>query len=75
MNKKVKVLNIQRGIKRKDEEDFKREEKLGINLSKYKFKTKRMRRMIINNCTEPELGKYILYYAINPIKIQKELFI
>ena len=66
--------NEVRGIKRKDEEDFKREEILGIDLSKYKFSTKRMRRVVINNCVEPKIGKQILDYAINPIEINKSLF-
>lgn len=66
--------NEVRGIKRKDEEDFKREELLGIDLSKHKFSTKRMRRQIINNCVEPQLGKEILDWAINPINLQKSIF-
>lgn len=28
---------------------------------------------LLRNCTEPEVGKRILDYAINPIKLQKEL--
>ena len=52
--------NRVRGIKRKDEEDYKREEILGIDLSKYKFSTKRKRRVVINNCCEPEVGLHIL---------------
>ena len=52
--------NRVRGIKRKDEEDYKREEILGIDLSKYKFSTKRERRKVINNCCEPEIGLHIL---------------
>lgn len=66
--------NEVRGIKRKDEEDFKREELLGIDLSKYKFSTKRMRRQVINNCVEPQLGKEILEWAVNPIDLQKSIF-
>ncbi len=65
--------NYTRGIKRKDEEDFKREEDLGIRLEGYKFKTKRDRRKLINNCCEPIIGKRILEFAINPIKLQREL--
>jgi len=42
----------------------------GFDLSKYKGVDKRM---ILRNCVEPEVGKHILYYAINPIKTQKEL--
>ena len=68
------MKNKTRGIKRKDEEDFKREELLGIDLSKYKFPTKRTRRQLINNCVEPEVGKQILDYAINEVKPQGELF-
>lgn len=60
-----------RGIKRKNEEDYKREELLGIDLSKYKFSTKRMRRMVVNNCTEPQLAKEILDWAMNPVELQK----
>lgn len=33
-----------------------------------------MRRVVINNCTEPQLGKMILEYAINPIETQRSLF-
>src|SRR3990167_3816250 len=55
--------NRVRGIKRKDEEDYKREEILGIDLSKYKFSTKRERRKVINNCCEPEIGLHILQEA------------
>lgn len=28
---------------------------------------------VLRNCVEPELGKQILEYAINPIKLQKEM--
>ncbi len=66
--------NEVRGIKRKNGEDFKREELLGIDLSGYKFSTKRVRRMVVNNCCEPQIGKDILYYAINPIELQKSIF-
>ena len=55
--------NIKRGIKRVDEEDFKREEQIGMDLSKYKFKTKRDRRKLINNVCEPEIGLHILKEA------------
>jgi len=64
--------NIVRGIKRKDEEDFLREEKIGISLANYKFKTKRDRRKLINNCTEPEVGKHILDCALG-LQRQKPL--
>ena len=57
--------NYVRGIKRKNEEDFVREKLVGFDLSKYKFPTKRFRRMLINNCVEPELGKHILFCAFN----------
>ena len=65
--------NFTRGIKRKDEEDLFREKLLGIDLSKYNL-PKRFRRILINNCCEPEIGKRILDFAINPIKLQKDLF-
>lgn len=65
--------NEVRGIKRKDEEDYKREETLGIDLSGYKFSTKRMRRMVVNNCCEPQIGKQILEWVINPIELQHKL--
>ena len=55
--------NIKRGIKRIDEEDFKREEEMGISLEGYKFKTKRDRRKLINNCCEPNIGLHILQEA------------
>lgn len=46
------------------------QERKGFDLSKYKGidKTK-----ILRNCVEPEVGKRILDYALNPIKLQKEL--
>lgn len=65
--------NYTRGIKRKDEEDLAREELLGISLEQYNL-PRRYRRTLINNCCEPEIGKRILEFAINPIKLQKELF-
>jgi DNA (cytosine-5)-methyltransferase 1 len=65
------IPNQVRGIKRKDEEDLLREEKMGIDLSKYNL-PKRFRRMLVNNCCEPQTGKQILDYAINPIKLQRE---
>jgi len=52
--------NTKRGIRRKDEGDFEREKILGIDLSNYKFSTKRMRRLVTNNCCEPEIGLHIL---------------
>lgn len=32
------------------------------------------KRLLLRNCVYPPLGKHILDYAINPIKLQKELF-
>ena len=43
----------------------------GLNLSKIQLKNKRQ---VLRNCVLPELGKYILQYAINPIKTQGEIF-
>ena len=43
----------------------------GFNLKSYKGISEIR---ILRNCTEPETGKRILEYAINPIKLQKELF-
>jgi DNA (cytosine-5)-methyltransferase 1 len=42
----------------------------GFDLSPYRGIDKRA---ILRNCVEPEVGKHILYYVINPIKLQKEL--
>ncbi len=47
------------------------EERKGFNLSKY---TGIDKRKALRNCVEPEVGSHILKYAINPIKLQKELF-
>ena len=60
--------NIKRGIKRKNEEDFLREKQIGISLENYKFKTKRDRRKLINNCVEPETGLHILECALGKNK-------
>lgn len=46
------------------------EEVKGFDLSEYDVSRKRL---LLRNCVFPELGKHILHYAINPIKIQKEL--
>lgn len=43
-----------------------------FDLSKYKGIDKRK---TLRNCVEPEVGKHILYYALNPIKTQRELAI
>lgn len=40
-------------------------------LKDFKLKNKRQ---VLRNCVYPEVGKHILYYAINPIKKQRELF-
>ena len=60
--------NIKRGIKRKNEEDFLREQQMGISLDGYKFKTKRDRRKLINNCVEPETGLHIFQEAFREYK-------
>ena len=39
------------------------------NTSKYKLPTKRFRRMLINNCVEPEVGKHILNCAFNKVTL------
>jgi DNA (cytosine-5)-methyltransferase 1 len=65
--------NITRGIRRKNEEDLKREALVGFDLTKYNLKS-RYRRTLINNCVEPEIGKYILDFAITPIELQKSIF-
>ena len=44
----------------------------GINLDKYDVPN-RLKEKMINNCVEPETGKQILDYVINPIEIQKTL--
>jgi DNA (cytosine-5)-methyltransferase 1 len=43
----------------------------GFDLSNYKGVDKIK---LLRNCTEPEIGKQILDYAINPVKTQGELF-
>jgi DNA (cytosine-5)-methyltransferase 1 len=65
--------NVKRGIKRENEQDLVREKIVGFDLEKYNLQT-RYRRKLINNCVEPEAGKQILEYVINPIKKQKEIF-
>lgn len=46
------------------------QERKGFDLSKYNGIDKRL---ALRNCVEPEVAKHILYYAMNPIKIQQEL--
>ncbi len=48
-----------------------RAEKLGFDISKY---TGIDKRLVLRDCTEPELGRHILDLAINPIEIQKSIF-
>ena len=60
----VPLPNKKRGIKRKDGEDTLLEEKFGMDLSKYKFKSKQERRKLMNNCVEPEIGLHILKESI-----------
>lgn len=55
----VPLSDIKRGIKRVNEEDYKRENELGIDLSGYKLQN-RYRRKLINNCVEPHIGLHIL---------------
>lgn len=62
--------NTKRFIRRQQHEE--RLERTTFDLSKLKL-DKRFEKQIINNCVEPEIGKEILDYAINPIKLQKEL--
>ena len=58
------VPNTPRMVKRKNGQDLEREGRVGFDLSKY-FKSARSgnRRLLINNCTEPELGKHILDWS------------
>lgn len=46
------------------------QERKGFDLGKYKGFDKRK---ALRNCVEPEVGKRILDFAINPIKLQREL--
>lgn len=48
------------------------EKDLGFDLSAYEVSFSRKRRLL-RNCVEPEIGKHILHYALNPIKLQREL--
>ena len=59
--------NIMRGIKRINDDDVFREQVLGISLQNYKFKTRRDRRKLINNCCEPEIGLHILKESMKEI--------
>lgn len=43
----------------------------GLNLTGIKLKNKRQ---VLRNCVLPEIGKYILDCAINPIELQKSIF-
>lgn len=47
------------------------EKRKGFDLKKYSGVDKRL---ALRNCVEPEVGKQILEYAINPIETQKSLF-
>jgi DNA (cytosine-5)-methyltransferase 1 len=64
--------NTVRFIRRQQHNE--RLERITFDLSKFKLE-KRFEKQVINNCVEPEVGKQILDYAINPIKLQKELAI
>lgn len=57
-------------IKRSKAGDF--EERYGYDLSKYGGVDKRL---VMINAVEPEIGKYILYHAINPYEINARLFV
>ena|SRR3990167_4481291 len=45
-------------------------ERKGFDLSKYKVD----KRLALRNAVEPEIGKHIIHYALNPIEIQKSMF-
>ena len=59
--------NTKRAVRRENEKDFEREKIIGIDLSGYKFTTKRMRRLVANNCCEPEIGLHILKESMKEI--------
>src|SRR3990167_7776180 len=63
------IQNTTRGIRNKKNHIQERADKLGFDISKITGNSE-FKRKILNNCTEPELGKRILEYAINPIKLQ-----
>lgn len=44
----------------------------GFDISKYKGVDKRL---ILRDMTEPELGKHILKYAIEPFEMNAKLFV
>ena len=46
------------------------EDRKGFDLTQYSGVDKRK---ILRNCVEPEVGKHILNYALNPIKLQGQL--
>ena len=48
------------------------QQRKGFDLSEYPL-TKHAQRLALRNCVEPELGKWIFDYAVNPIKKQVEL--
>lgn len=60
-----KEPNEKRNIRR--EHKGQRELKIGFDLSKYKL-NKKFERTLINNCTEPELGLWILQQAMGVIR-------
>ncbi len=64
--------NQTRGIRNEKNHVEIRAAELGFDLSKLTGNSE-FKRKILNNCTEPELARRILEYAINPIKLQKEL--
>lgn len=46
------------------------EERKGFDLSEYGGIDKRL---ALRNCVEPEIGRHILHYAMNPIEMQQSL--
>ena len=56
-----------------NEDINKRCEDLGFDIEKLKGRGID-KRLAIRDCTEPELGRHILQYAINPIELQPSIF-
>jgi DNA (cytosine-5)-methyltransferase 1 len=63
------IVPIRIGSREHDGGIEKLQERKGFDLTKY-----RLNKVIaLRNCVEPEVGKQILDYAINPIEIQQKL--
>lgn len=62
--------NTTRFVRRGEEK--KREERVGINVDKFNL-NKKLKKTVLANCVEPEVGKQILDFAINPIQTQQVL--